>query len=68
MMNQMMNPDFNASREAMLREVDQAGFAVLMRISTLTPIRVMQPPLITIIRWQTHTEMQQQLLKPSLDL
>ena len=23
MMNQMMNPDFNASREAMLREVDQ---------------------------------------------
>ena len=29
MMNQMMNPDFNASREAMLREVDQAGFAVV---------------------------------------
>ena len=29
MMNQMMNPDLNASREAMLREVDQAGFAVV---------------------------------------
>ena len=29
MMNQMMNPDFNTSREAMLREVDQAGFAVV---------------------------------------
>ena len=29
MMNQMMKSDFNASREAMLREVNQAGFAVV---------------------------------------
>ena len=29
MTNQMMNPDFNVSRAAMLREVDQAGFAVV---------------------------------------
>lgn len=68
MMNQMMNPDFNASREAMLREVDQAGLQWLMPTSTLTPIHVTQPPLITIIRWQTHTETPPQPLRRSLDL
>ena len=51
MMNQMMNPDFNASVRPCFVKWTRPALQWLMPTSTLTPIHVTQPPLITIIRW-----------------
>mgnify|MGYP000599151495 CR=1 FL=1 len=60
----MTNFDFGTSREAMLRQVDEAGFAVVdANLYLDTP--VMLQPLIIIIRWHRHTGVRQMPLKHS---
>ena len=61
----MTNFDYNVSQGAMLRQVDEAGFAVVDANLYLDTHPVMQRQLITIIRCWQHTRVRQRHMRHS---
>lgn len=61
----MTNFDYNVSQGAMLRQVDEAGFAVVDANLYLDTHPVTRRPLITIIRCWRRTRVRQRLMRHS---